>query len=260
LQSPPPAVTRVLGDPVVAKPRPYIGCSVKHLPDHRVVEAAHNAVRINPTNHPRLAGLVSLVTRLRPEAEDALHPEYLAVMTTKYWGPAGVKLSVSFLDTVSQELSRKILSHMNAWGDYCNVKFLRATRDGDVRIDLSETGQYASYIGTDVKLVPAGEPTMWLSGFSLKTPASEYRRVVRHETGHCLAASTLIDCPRDLKKYPLGVRADRRSQGVQGLAIQEKRPHRPRPSPHRQGVSQGNIPATARVGRDTRPSGPAGGR
>jgi hypothetical protein len=171
----------------VAKQRPYVGCTVRHLPDHRAEEAMWHAIKVNPTNRPQAAGLAKIHPLISEELfAQIATPEFLAVMTTKYWGPAGVKLSVSFLDTVSQELSKKILSHMNAWGDYCNAKFSRATRDGDVRIDLSETGQYASYIGTDVKLVPAGEPTMWLSGFSLKTPASEYRRVVRHETGHTL--------------------------------------------------------------------------
>ncbi len=56
---------------------------------------------------------------------------------------------------------------------------------GDVRISTTGMG-YWSYLGTDIMLVPKSNPTMNLQGFSMFTRESEYKRVVRHETGHTL--------------------------------------------------------------------------
>ena len=61
-------------------------------------------------------------------------PESLAVMTQKYWGPAGVRLTVGFLDNASAELRRRIISHMNAWGAWANVQFTETNTDPQVRI------------------------------------------------------------------------------------------------------------------------------
>jgi hypothetical protein len=47
-------------------------------------------------------------------------------------------------------------------------------------------GGYWSYLGTDILSIEADQPTMNLEGFTMKTPESEFRRVVRHETGHTL--------------------------------------------------------------------------
>ena len=56
---------------------------------------------------------------------------------------------------------------------------------GDVRISLQGEG-FWSYLGTDILQVPRNQPTMNLEGFSIDTSDAEYRRVVRHETGHTL--------------------------------------------------------------------------
>lgn len=56
---------------------------------------------------------------------------------------------------------------------------------GDVRISLAGSG-YWSYLGTDILHIPSNQPTMNLQDFSMSTPESEYKRVVRHETGHTL--------------------------------------------------------------------------
>ena len=47
-------------------------------------------------------------------------------------------------------------------------------------------GGYWSYLGTDVLLIPKNRQTINVQGFTMNTPESEYRRVVRHETGHSL--------------------------------------------------------------------------
>lgn len=121
-------------------------------------------------------------------------PELLAVVTSKYWGRGGVRLSVGFLDQPEAELRRKILSHLNSWGETADVKFVEtaAQGDGHVRIFREPTGDpewdgYWSYLGTDI-LEAAGpnNQTMNLEGFTLATPDSEFERVVRHEAGHTL--------------------------------------------------------------------------
>jgi hypothetical protein len=56
---------------------------------------------------------------------------------------------------------------------------------GDIRISLG-SGGYWSYLGTDILHIPKGRPTMNLEGFTMDTVESEYKRVVRHETGHTL--------------------------------------------------------------------------
>jgi hypothetical protein len=77
---------------------------------------------------------------------------------------------------------------MNAWAKTANVKFVEGFTDPDVRIARAggADGGYWSYIGTDIKSIPADQPTMNLEAFSMATPDSEYHRVVRHETGHTL--------------------------------------------------------------------------
>jgi hypothetical protein len=70
---------------------------------------------------------------------------------------------------------------MNAWGGSLTFRYTRG-RHADVRISRGPGG-YWSYLGTDILLVPADEPTMNLESFTMSTPESEYRRVVRHETG-----------------------------------------------------------------------------
>jgi hypothetical protein len=45
---------------------------------------------------------------------------------------------------------------------------------------------YWSYVGTDILTIARDEPTMNLEGFTMRTPESEFRRVVRHEAGHTL--------------------------------------------------------------------------
>lgn len=154
-------------------------CRIKTIPIDKVVEAAEVATAINPVNAPALDNL----RMARPDV--VIEPEHLALVTSKYWGNGGVQLTVSFLDGAEPELQQRILSHMNAWQQYCRVSFTLVPSGGDVRIARAADG-YWSYLGTDIKTIPADEPTMNLQDFSMTTPESEYHRVVRHETGHTL--------------------------------------------------------------------------
>ena len=158
------------------------GCTIKILPTHQWESAAALAVEQNPANAP-------MVQMLARDATKSFSPSDLSVLTSKYWGAAGVNLTVSFLDEPEAALRTRILSHMNAWGVFANVQFHEVASGGQVRIARftpSPDDGFWSYLGTDILSIPANEPTMNLQDFDMSTPESEFFRVIRHETGHTL--------------------------------------------------------------------------
>ena len=155
-----------------------IACSIRQLPSHLAFKSAELAAFVNPVNAPAV-GVTALDNPALPT------PLAAAVVTSKYWGPAARTLTVSFLDAPAADLRRRILEHMNAWTRTGCIEFVETAGTGDVRISR-DGGGYWSYLGTDILLVPKSRPTMNLQGFTMSTPESEYRRVVRHETGHTL--------------------------------------------------------------------------
>ena len=168
---------------------PVLTCIPKRLAEHLQVAAAHDACRINPQNNAPVRRLAGQIKGYVPA------PLHIALLTSKYWGPEGVKLSVSFVGGASAALRTRILSHMNAWAlapkpgnDRANVQFLETQGTGDVRIAFEggASGGYWSYLGTDIRSIDVDEPTMNLEAFTMSTPESEFHRVVRHETGHTL--------------------------------------------------------------------------
>jgi hypothetical protein len=170
-------------------------CTPKRLPLEQEIPAAALAARLNPLNKPPLHRLAALAPRF-----DAT-PERIAVLTTKYWRTNGVRLGVKFLEETPQNLKDRILSHMNAWATRANVKFLLSDTDPEVRISRSGQG-YWSYVGTDILTIAAGQPTMNLQDFTMNTSESEFKRVVRHETGHTLG------CPHEHMRRELVDRID----------------------------------------------------
>ncbi len=156
------------------------GCSIKVLPKQLQIQAARTAVKQNPVNAPRVTELGSLGIDA-----SVMNPLSIAVITTKYWGPYQRRLTVSFLESTPTQLRKKILEHMNAWNKTAGISFTYVRQGGNVRITREDSG-YWSYVGTDVLHINANRPTMCLQDFSTSTPTSEYRRVVRHETGHTL--------------------------------------------------------------------------
>jgi hypothetical protein len=168
------------------KPRPKEdltqGCFVMELPEDKQPEAALSAIDVNPVNRPMFEGLMALAPRAVTDIDP---PAFLSALTSKYWGSNGVRLTVSFLDDPKRDLIDKIISYMNLWGKYGNVKFEWTQTGGRVRI-ARDDGGYWSYLGKDIDHVAAGQPTMNLEGFTAKTPDSEFMRVVVHETGHTL--------------------------------------------------------------------------
>ena len=156
-----------------------IGCSTRMFPPHLHVKAAETAVNINPVNAPLTEYLMQIGGGM-PE-----DPQFLTLLTSKYWGPAPRRLTVSFMEASPAALRTKILSHMNAWNRTACISFAQTTSIGQVRISLGGAG-YWSYLGTDILLIPRDRPTMNLQGFSMAMPDREFYRVVRHETGHTL--------------------------------------------------------------------------
>jgi hypothetical protein len=159
---------------------PFKPCTIKQLPESLWVEAAATAVKQNFLNRPAINQFArALLSEIMPAA-------HLAVLHTKYWGINGVKLTVGFLETTSAALKKRILLHMNAWSKYANVKFVLSAVSPQVRISFAPNDGYWSYLGTDILHIKPNEPTMNLDSFTMSTPESEYKRVVRHETGHTL--------------------------------------------------------------------------
>lgn len=155
------------------------GCSIKAVPERLMRRAADTAIFINPANAPIPETMMGMA------ADMVLDPQFLTVLTTKYWGPTPRRLTVSFMETTPADLRRRIISHMNAWSRTVCISFTETNGRGNVRISRGGGG-YWSYLGTDILHIPADRPTMNLQGFSMNTRESEFVRVVRHETGHTL--------------------------------------------------------------------------
>jgi hypothetical protein len=157
--------------------RDFHACQIKALPARLQQKAAEVAARINPVNAP--------LGEMRTGSLQVLPPEHLTLVTSRYWGSSPRRFSVSFMESTPADLRARILSHMNAWSLWTGTSFAETAGTGEVRISRGPGG-YWSYLGTDITLIPANRPTMNLQGFSMDISESEYRRVVRHETGHTL--------------------------------------------------------------------------
>jgi hypothetical protein len=155
-----------------------ISCSIKQLPKRLWQNAADEATKINPVNAPLAASMAELSVVISD-------PLSLTLLTSKYWGPTPRRLTVSFMESQPADLRARILRHMNAWTQTGCISFVQTTGVGNVRIS-TRPGGYWSYLGTDILLIPQNRPTMNLQGFTMNTSESEFKRVVRHETGHTL--------------------------------------------------------------------------
>lgn len=154
-------------------------CTPKSLPKHLQVRAAKTATDTNPMNAP-VFGFTPTDDALAALVSDPLR---IAVLTSKYWGTARRRLTVSFLETTPADLRSRILSHMNAWS--CGIQFVETSGTGQVRISRG-AGGYWSYLGTDIQHIAPHRQTMNLEGFTMNTQPSEFNRVIRHEAGHTL--------------------------------------------------------------------------
>ncbi|MER9924440.1 M12 family metallopeptidase [Mesorhizobium sp. M0048] len=113
----------------------------------------------------------------------------LSVLVPRRWPAGGVRLTVGFLDDAPADLRARIVLHMNAWAKTANVSFVETKNQAQVRIARisgGDQGGYWSYLGTDILHIEKDQPTMNLEAFTITTSESEFKRVVRHETGHTL--------------------------------------------------------------------------
>jgi len=157
-------------------------CTPKALPAHLQIKAAKTATKIFPANAP-VIGFVP------PDDEGisqaVAKPLSIAVLTSKYWGWSFARrqLTVSFMESTPADLRSRIIEHMNAW--QCGMEFVFTANTGQVRISRG-AGGFWSYLGTDILHIATNRQTMNLQGFTMSTPESEFKRVIRHEAGHTL--------------------------------------------------------------------------
>ncbi|MBG0792242.1 peptidase M12 [Methylocystis sp. H62] len=137
-------------------------CMPRRLPDHIIDELVRTGVAANRAT--------------------------LSVLVPRRWPAGGVRLTVGFLDGAPADLRAHVVSHMNAWAKTANVSFVETQGQAQVRISREggDEGGYWSYLGTDILHIAKNAPTMNLEGFTMQTSEDEFRRVVRHETGHTL--------------------------------------------------------------------------
>lgn len=161
-----------------------IVCRPKILKPEMLENAERRALAINPDNEAERHTIERTPVGRRGG------PRRIAVVIGRKWPAKGVQLSVSFMDTPKRDLRKRILLHMNAWGQKANVKFAETSGVGQVRIARLEAPEeeagYWSYVGTEILEVPEDQPTMNLDGFTMQETEAEFRRVVRHEAGHTL--------------------------------------------------------------------------
>jgi len=113
----------------------------------------------------------------------------IGVLGSKFWGSAGARLGVGWMDNPPADLRARILRHANAWGENANVEFYDTTLgNAHIRVARIPGDGYYSYLAKDCLRVPAGQPTMNFDSFTMQTADSEFFRVVRHEFGHALGA------------------------------------------------------------------------
>jgi hypothetical protein len=161
-----------------------ITCRPRALTPEQAARVVRRSIEINPANAEEQR-VVARTPAGRRGGE-----RRLAVLVGRKWPATGVRLSVQFLDNPSRDLRARILLHMNAWNKTANVQFVETAGTGEVRIarldSPEELAGYWSYVGTEILGVPDDQPTFNLEGFTMRTPESEFRRVVRHEAGHTL--------------------------------------------------------------------------
>ncbi len=157
----------------------FVPCEIKSLPARLASKAAKTAVSINPANRVSFQNVAGIM------GDTVFEPAKIALLTEKYWGPSPRQLTVSFMEKTPSDLRARIVQHFNAWTKTGCISFVETAGVGQVRVSRGQGGYY-SYLGTDILHIPRNRQTMNLEGFTMETPESEFRRVVRHECAHSL--------------------------------------------------------------------------
>ena len=123
-----------------------------------------------------------------PDVGDETPLKKLAVYLPYKW-PGPVRLKVAFIDNPKPPagLRGKILGHMNAWGEFCDVHFCESLTGDNPQVRITLEGpRRSSGIGTDILGKHwANKPTMRLGNLDVRNELA-FGRSVRHETGHTL--------------------------------------------------------------------------
>src|SRR4030095_2004960 len=155
---------------------PIIVCRPKSLPVDKLPAAERRAVEINPEN------ALERRTVARSPIGRRGGPRRIAVVIARKWPATGVRLSVSFIDNPSAALRSRILLHMNAWGEQANVLFTETQGVGEVRIARLDSPEdmagYWSYIGTEIRKIPEGEPTLNPDSVTMRISHAQVLRLV----------------------------------------------------------------------------------
>lgn len=130
-----------------------------------------------------------------PQARRLSSTPKIALQTDKKWLGNGVRLRVGFIDNPlpDQALRQKITDNMNAWSEFCNVRFTLVDDPIGAEVRISFSGKvlgenhpgYWSELGIDVLGVDYPKPTMMLTRVN-ERPESFFGSLVQHETGHTL--------------------------------------------------------------------------
>ncbi|MEM7533227.1 MAG: Tolloid-like protein 1 [Chloroflexota bacterium] len=111
-------------------------------------------------------------------------PEELALARFKLWSQ-GQRLRIRFMDG-ERALHERVEREASKWLEFINLEFEFGNfADAEIRVTFNNTG-YWSYVGTDALRIRSTDPTMALSGFTVNTSATLFRRVVLHEFGHAI--------------------------------------------------------------------------
>ena len=163
-------------------------CKPVMLPENEQYAAAMCAIQAYPPNAPL------------GESE----PKRIAVLTSKWWGPGPHRFTVSFVEQQSRAFIDKVIDSFNRWRTVAgaNVEFVWTQKDGQVRVATGLNDGYYSYLGRDNARIPLNRHTMSLSGFTVRTPESEWLRVPPHEAGHFLG------CPHEQQRADVLKRLD----------------------------------------------------
>lgn len=131
----------------------------------------------------------SVLAPLEPsEAElEAVRRQKAALLLSRKW-QSQETITIAFLegsDALKARVEAVALEWIKPGRANLNLKFVSGT-DADVRIAFKQGAGSWSYIGTDCRNIPKGQPTMNYGWLTDASPDAEVRRVVLHEFGHAL--------------------------------------------------------------------------
>ena len=144
-----------------------IVCKTRLLTPNQAATALRRGLEINPANAIDHGTLTPTGGAGRRGGQ-----RRLAVVIARRWPTSGADLTVQFLDNPSEALRKRLLLHMNAWGQHANVRFAETRDVGMVRVARlnhpPDDAGFWSYIGTEILGIEDDQPTNVHSGLLLR--------------------------------------------------------------------------------------------